>query len=221
MTDVDNRHDAADRPSASRTKRVIDICCSGALLLLTMPAQLVAGAVVALDDGRPTLYRQVRAGQGGRAFSVAKFRTMRVSDVPPSAMGQVDAGHPLVTRSGRILRRLKLDELPQLWSVLRGDMSLVGPRPTLPDQVERYDDYERRRLRVLPGITGWAQVNGNTLLTWPERILLDVWYVDNWSLRLDAVILARTAGVIVTGEIRNEQALAVAREHAERTRRGG
>lgn len=213
---------AEARPGPTRVvKRLFDVAGAGVLLALTLPVQALAAAAVVLLDGRPAFFRQERAGQDGRVFEVLKLRTMRRSEVPPDELGQVGNRHPLVTRSGRILRRLKVDELPQLMSVLRGDMSLVGPRPTLPEQVARYDEFERRRLAVPPGITGWAQVNGNTELTWAERILLDVWYVDHWTLRLDARILARTLAVVLGGERPDPAALDTARAHAERTRRRG
>lgn len=207
--------------AARAVKRSIDLVGAAVLLVLSLPFQAAAALAVVLDDGPPAYFRQPRAGRGGRRFEVLKLRTMRTNDVPPDELGQVGSGHPLVTRSGRILRRFKLDELPQLLSVLRGDMSLVGPRPTLPEQAERYDDFERRRLAVRPGITGWAQVHGNVQLSWTERILLDVWYVDHWSLRLDAVVLARTFAVVVGGERVDPEALETARAHAERSRRRG
>lgn len=202
-------------------KRGVDVLVAGAVLIVTLPVQVLAAIATFIEDGPPLFYRQRRAGLRGRCFDLLKLRTMRVHDTPAIDLGQVRQEHVLVTRTGRILRRLKIDELPQLLSVLRGDMSLVGPRPALPEQVELYDEYQRRRLLVRPGLTGWAQVNGNTELSWPERMLLDVWYIEHWSLWLDARILARTADVVLRGERANRLELAKASEHAERSRRRG
>ncbi|HEY0022678.1 MAG TPA: sugar transferase [Longimicrobium sp.] len=202
-------------------KRVLDVLVSGAALLAASPVLALAAAGILLEDGRPLLFVQPRAGRGGRVFHALKFRTMRVHQVPAHQMAQVRAGDPLVTRVGSVLRRLKVDELPQLVNVLRGDMSLVGPRPTLPEQVAGYDAFQRRRLEVTPGLTGWAQVNGNTELDWPERILLDVWYVDHRSLWLDLRILARTLAVVVGGERVRSGPLEQARLHAHGSGRGG
>lgn len=202
-------------------KRAFDVVVAGSLLALGAPVHVGAALLVLVDDGRPIFYRQRRAGVGGRSFELFKFRTMRAHTIPPSAQGQVDLDHPLVTRSGRFLRRFKIDELPQLLSVLRGDMSLVGPRPALVEQAADYDCDQRRRLAMRPGLTGWAQVNGNVTLDWAERMMLDVWYIDHWSLRLDLVILVKTLGVIFGGERPNPEALERAREHAHRPRRRG
>jgi lipopolysaccharide/colanic/teichoic acid biosynthesis glycosyltransferase len=139
------------------------------------------------------LYRQERVGRHGRSFEILKLRTMIVGAEHVGAGYAVDEGDRRITRVGRLLRATSLDELPELVNVLRGDMSLVGPRPTLRYQVERYSDFQRRRLEVPPGITGWAQVQGRAALPWPRRIELDVWYVDHRSFALDLRILARTA----------------------------
>lgn len=211
------RNGVARRRRESGVKRGLDVAVSVSALAVTLPVQAFGALATIVEDGRPILFRQTRAGLGGRRFEVLKLRTMRLHDTPPLALGQVGAGHALVTRTGKVLRRLKIDELPQLLSVVRGDMSLVGPRPALPEHADLYDDYQRRRLLVRPGLTGWAQVNGNTELTWPERILLDVWYVENWSLRLDLIILARTVGVVVRGERRDIGALRKAIDHAARS----
>jgi len=138
------------------------------------------------------LYRQLRVGRDGAEFELLKLRTMVVGAEHLGAGYAVDKGDPRITRVGRVLRRLSLDELPQLWNVVRGDMSVVGPRPTLRYQVERYTERQRRRLEVKPGITGWAQVNGRAALPWADRIELDVWYVEHRSPLLDLKILART-----------------------------
>ncbi len=138
------------------------------------------------------LYRQARVGKDGVEFELLKMRTMVVGAESQGAGFAVDRGDPRITRVGRILRRLSFDELPQLWNVLRGDMSVIGPRPTLRYQVEQYTPHQLRRLEVRPGITGWAQVHGRATLPWAERIELDVWYVDHRSPMLDLRILART-----------------------------
>lgn len=211
----------ATRP-ASMGKRIADVIASGAVLLATGPIHAIASASVLLDDGLPVFFRQERAGRDGRTFRVLKYRTMKVNEAPPSELGQVRTGHRLVTKVGGVLRRTKVDELPQLLNVLKGEMSLVGPRPALPTDIERYDDYQQRRLSVRPGLTGWAQVNGNIELSWDERILLDVWYVDHWSWWLDVTILARTAFVVARGERIDEARVEEAKAHAMRVGwRGG
>ena len=145
------------------------------------------------------LYRQTRVGRDGVDFQLLKLRTMVVGAETQGAGYAVDRGDPRITRVGRILRRASIDELPQLWNVLRGEMSIVGPRPTLRYQVERYDERQRRRLDVRPGLTGWAQVQGRASLPWAERIELDVWYVEHRSPLLDAKILLRTPLALLGG----------------------
>lgn len=183
------------------SKRTLDVACSaGALLVLALPFALLAAAVK-LGDGGPVFFRQERVGKGGRPFRVWKFRTMVVDAVSKGLGVTVAAGDERITRVGRVLRDLGLDELPQLVNVLVGEMSLVGPRPTLAYQVERYDAFQRRRLEVRPGITSLAVVRGRNALSWAERIELDVWYVDHASLGLDLRILFRTLWcVLVTRE---------------------
>jgi lipopolysaccharide/colanic/teichoic acid biosynthesis glycosyltransferase len=171
--------------------RAADVAVAGAALLVASPL-LAAAAVAVKLDGGPVLYRQMRVGKGGVDFELLKLRTMVVGAETMGAGFAVNEGDARITRAGRLLRRLSLDELPQLWNVVRGDMSIVGPRPTLRYQVERYDARQRRRLEVKPGITGWAQVNGRASLPWPERIELDVWYVEHRSALLDLKILALT-----------------------------
>ena len=185
-------------------KRALDVV--GAALALTVASPLLglAALAVRLEDGGPFLYRQRRVGLNGKEFELLKVRTMIVGAEHQGAGWAVDAGDPRITRTGRVLRRLSLDELPQLWNVVRGDMSLVGPRPTLAYQVERYTPRQRRRLDVRPGITGWAQVNGRATLPWEDRIELDLWYVDNRSLWLDLKILARTPLTLATGTYKGE-----------------
>jgi lipopolysaccharide/colanic/teichoic acid biosynthesis glycosyltransferase len=179
--------------------RALDVAASSLSLLLVSP--LLAGSAVAikLEDGGPILYRQRRVGKDGVEFELLKLRTMVVGAEKMGAGLAVNAGDPRITGVGRVLRRLSLDELPQLWNVLRGDMSLIGPRPTLAYQVERYTPRQRLRLDVKPGITGWAQVHGRAQLPWDERIELDVWYVEHRSFWLDLKILAKTPVALLGG----------------------
>jgi lipopolysaccharide/colanic/teichoic acid biosynthesis glycosyltransferase len=172
--------------------RAADIAIAGAALVVASPLLAAAALGVKLEDGGPVLYKQTRVGKGGVDFELFKLRTMVVGAETMGAGFAVNEGDSRITRAGRALRRLSLDELPQLWNVVRGDMSIVGPRPTLRYQVERYDARQRRRLEVRPGITGWAQVHGRASLPWPERIELDVWYVEHRSALLDLKILALT-----------------------------
>lgn len=178
-----------------RLKRITDLICAGAGLIVLTPLFLVIGLLIRLDSPGPVFFRQERAGRDGMPFSIFKFRTMHVA--PRPSRGFQSADDPRITRVGRWLRRLSLDELPQLINVVRGEMSLVGPRPALLYQIERYDARQRRRLDVRPGITGWAQVNGRNSLTWEEKIEYDVWYVDHCSLWLDLLILLKTAKVVL------------------------
>jgi lipopolysaccharide/colanic/teichoic acid biosynthesis glycosyltransferase len=172
---------------------------AGVGLALTSPLLAAAALAVKLEDGGPVLYRQRRVGLGGREFELLKLRTMVVGAERKGAGLAVNEGDERITRVGRVLRRLSLDELPQLLNILRGDMSLIGPRPTVPSQVERYTPHQRRRLEVKPGLTGWAQIHGRAALPWPERIELDVWYVDNRSPRVDLKILLRTPLALFSG----------------------
>jgi lipopolysaccharide/colanic/teichoic acid biosynthesis glycosyltransferase len=172
--------------------RALDAAAAAAGLVVAAPVLGLAALAVKLQDGGPVLFRQRRVGKDGVEFELLKLRTMVVDAETRGAGLAVDQGDPRITRPGRILRRLSLDELPQLWNVLRGDMSLIGPRPTLRYQVERYTERQRRRLEVKPGITGWAQIHGRARLPWDERIELDVWYVEHRSPRVDLEILART-----------------------------
>ena len=166
---------------------------------------LAAGALaVRLGDGGPVLYRQRRVGLRGEEFELLKLRTMVVGAEAQGAGWAVNRGDPRITRAGRLLRRLSVDELPQLWNVLRGDMSLVGPRPTLAYQVERYTERQRKRLEVKPGLTGWAQIHGRASLPWEERIELDVWYVENRSWLVDAKVLLRTPLALFRGTYKGE-----------------
>jgi lipopolysaccharide/colanic/teichoic acid biosynthesis glycosyltransferase len=180
-------------------RRVFDVAGASFLLLLTAPLLALAALAVKLEDLGPVLYRQLRVGKDGEDFELLKLRTMVVGAEKLGAGFAVDEGDPRITRAGRILRRLSLDELPQLWNIVRGDMSLIGPRPTLRYQVDRYTPRQRRRLEVKPGITGWAQVNGRAALPWDDRIELDVWYVEHRSPSLDLKILARTPFALFRG----------------------
>jgi lipopolysaccharide/colanic/teichoic acid biosynthesis glycosyltransferase len=172
--------------------RALDVAGAAVGLAISSPFLGAAALAIKLDDGGPVLYRQRRVGRDGQEFELLKLRTMVVGAERQGAGWAVNRGDPRITRAGRLLRRLSLDELPQLWNVVRGEMSLIGPRPTLAYQVEQYTPRQRRRLEVRPGITGWAQVQGRASLPWEERIELDVWYVEHRSPWLDAKILART-----------------------------
>jgi exopolysaccharide biosynthesis polyprenyl glycosylphosphotransferase len=174
----------------------------GAVATLAALSPLLAGIAVAikLDSRGPALYRQERVGQHGRRFMFYKFRSMVVDAERQGLRWEVSHDDPRITRVGRWLRRYSLDELPQLLNVLRGQMSFVGPRPTLAYQVERYTARQRRRLEVKPGLTGWAQVHGRNAIDWDERIELDVWYIDHWSLALDLRIMLRTPAILLASE---------------------
>ena len=179
--------------------RAFDILIASVLLVLGSPVLLAAVVAIRLETRGPAFYRQRRVGLNGTTFELWKLRTMVPGAETMGAGIYVIEGDARITRIGRLLRRFSLDELPNLVNVLRGDMAIVGPRPTVQEQVDRYTDRQLRRLEVKPGITGWAQVNGRTSLPWPERIELDVWYVEHRSLRLDLRILLRTARLLATG----------------------
>jgi lipopolysaccharide/colanic/teichoic acid biosynthesis glycosyltransferase len=170
-------------------KRLVDVCGAMAGLVLFAPLIAAVSTAVRLRLGRPVLFRQPRAGQGGQPFLLRKFRTMVDARDRAGAL-LPDSGR--LTKLGRLLRETSLDELPQLWNVLKGEMSLVGPRPLYADYVARYTPEQRRRLEVKPGLTGWAQIHGRNGITWEQKFELDAWYVENRSLRLDFRILAAT-----------------------------
>ena len=172
--------------------------------MLASPVLGIAALAVKLEDGGPVLYRQRRVGKNGAEFELLKLRTMVVGAEGQGAGFAVDRGDPRITRAGRILRRLSVDELPQFWNVLRGEMSLIGPRPTLRYQVEAYTDRQRRRLEVKPGLTGWAQIHGRASVPWDDRIELDVWYVENRSSWVDLKIIARTPKALFSGTYKGE-----------------
>jgi len=179
-------------PARRRTelvfKRLLDLSVSALLLTLLLPLLLVVSLLVLVRMGTPVFFRQRRPGRDGKPFTLFKLRTMKNGDSPDESR---------VTALGNFIRSCSLDELPQLWNVLRGDMSLVGPRPLLMQYLPRYSREQARRHEMKPGITGWAQVNGRNFLNWQERFTLDVWYVDHWSFGLDLRILLRTVGKVL------------------------
>ena len=179
--------------------RLADVAVAGFGLVVTAPVLAVAAAAVKLADGGPVLYRQERVGKDGVPFELLKLRTMVVGAESIGAGPAVNEGDSRITGPGELLRKLSIDELPQLWNVIRGEMSVIGPRPTLVYQVERYTPRQRRRLEVKPGLTGWAQIHGRARLPWDERIELDVWYVEHRSPLVDLKILARTPLALFSG----------------------
>ena len=179
--------------------RWLDVVLAGFGLVVSSPVLLVAAIAIKLDSRGPVFYRQQRVGLDGAMFEMWKLRTMTHGAPLGGIWDPLTKDDPRVTRAGALLRRTSLDELPNLFNVVRGEMAIVGPRPTISEQVEEYTPEQRRRLEVKPGLTGWAQVNGRASLPWEERIDLDVWYVDNRSPRLDLRILGRTVALLVTG----------------------
>ena len=180
-------------------RRAIDVTVSAAGTAVTAPVVAALAAAIRLESPGSAIYRQTRVGLDGELFSIYKLRTM-VSGAEFIGAGlSINQGDDRITRIGSFLRRYSLDVLPNLWNVLRGQMSLVGPRPTVQVQVEQYTEHERGRLRVKPGITGWAQINGRASLPWPERIELDLWYVEHRTVKLDLEIMARTVRMVLAG----------------------
>ena len=178
-------------------KRAVDVAVSSVGLVLLSPLFLIVGLLIQLSIGRPIFFLQQRPGKHARPFMLVKFRTMRdQTDVAGNRLSDADR----LTALGRLLRSMSIDELPQLWNVLKGDISLVGPRPLLMQYLERYTPEQMRRHEVFPGITGWAQINGRNALTWSEKFRLDVWYVDHWSLLFDFRILCKTAWQVLRGK---------------------
>ena len=184
--------------------RTLDVVGASVGLALAAPVLALAAAAVKLEDGGPVLYRQRRVGLDGEEFELLKLRTMVVGAERHGAGFAVDRGDARITRVGRVLRRLSFDELPQLVNVLRGDMSVIGPRPTLAYQVEQYTPRQRRRLDVKPGLTGWAQIHGRAAVPWDERIELAVWYVEHRSPAVDLKILLRTPAALVRGTYKGQ-----------------
>ncbi|MFZ0383010.1 MAG: sugar transferase [Solirubrobacteraceae bacterium] len=181
-------------------QRALDVAIAGPLSVLSAPVVAALAVAIRLESPGHPLYTQTRVGKDGELFEIYKLRTMVKGAEFTGAGLAIQEGDDRITRLGTFMRRYSLDELPNLWNVLRGEMSIVGPRPTLPVQVEQYTERERGRLAVKPGISGWAQVNGRAALPWPERIELDLWYVEHRSLRLDLLILARTVRMVLGGE---------------------
>jgi len=173
-------------------KRLFDVASAAAGLVVTSPLLAAAALAVKLEDRGPVLYRQTRVGKDGVDFELLKLRTMIVDAEKQGAGYAIDKGDSRITKVGRVLRRISVDELPQLWNVVRGDMAVIGPRPTLRYQVERYDERQLHRLDVKPGITGWAQIHGRASLRWADRIELDLWYVRHHDWKTDLLILLRT-----------------------------
>ncbi len=186
--------------SGAKLKRLSDLVVGGLAALAAAPVIAICAVIVRLDSKGPVFYRQLRAGYKGNEFEIVKLRTMVVGAETMGAGMAVDEGDSRITRVGGFLRRWSLDELPNIINVLRGEMSLVGPRPTLPEQVADYDDRQRGRLDAHPGITGWAQVQGRAALPWSERIELDLWYIENWSFALDLKIIVATVRMVLTGQ---------------------
>jgi len=180
-------------------RRAIDIAISLVALALSSPLLALAAIAIRLESPGPIIYRQRRIGRNGKPFDLLKLRTMVVGAESIGAGLKVNAGDPRITRVGAFLRRTSLDELPNLINVLRGEMSLIGPRPTIPEQVARYSKRQLRRLEIRPGITGWAQVNGRASLPWAERIELDIHYIEHRSIALDLKIIWRTIFLVLGG----------------------
>jgi lipopolysaccharide/colanic/teichoic acid biosynthesis glycosyltransferase len=183
----------------SRRKRLLDVVLASAAMIPAAPLMALAAVAIRLESPGHPIYRQRRVGLRGHQFDVIKLRTMVTGAEQIGAGLAVDEGDSRITRVGALLRRTSLDELPNLLNILRGEMSIVGPRPTLKVQVDQYTDRQRRRLEARPGLTGWAQVNGRASLPWPERIELDIWYLEHASLRLDLRIIALSARMAITG----------------------
>ena len=181
-------------------KRAIDLVLGGAGALLTAPLVALAALAIRLESPGHPIYRQRRVGRDGRPFEIYKLRTMVRGAEFTGAGLAIQEADDRITRVGSFLRRTSLDELPNLWNVVRGEMAIVGPRPTVQVQVDQYTERQRGRLKVKPGITGWAQVNGRASLPWSERIELDLWYVEHCSVWLDLRILALTVRMVVRGE---------------------
>jgi lipopolysaccharide/colanic/teichoic acid biosynthesis glycosyltransferase len=188
------------RAVAALVRRALDLVIAGTVSALTAPVVALLALAVRLESPGHPIYTQTRVGRDGALFEIYKLRTMVHGAEFTGAGLAIQEGDDRITRLGRFLRRYSLDELPNLWNVLRGEMSIIGPRPTLQVQVDQYTERERGRLAVKPGITGWAQVNGRASLPWSERIELDLWYVEHRTLKLDLEILMRTVRMVVTGQ---------------------
>ena len=191
---------ARSMPARDAAKRALDLLIAGVGSLVSAPAVALLALAIRLESPGHPVYRQARAGKDGNEFSIYKLRTMVRGAEFTGAGLAIQEGDDRITRVGSFLRRYSLDELPNLWNVLRGEMSIVGPRPTLPVQVQQYDERQRGRLAVKPGMTGWAQVHGRAALPWPERIELDLYYVKHRTLMLDLKIIARTVRMVLGGQ---------------------
>ncbi len=181
-------------------KYLFDKVVSLIALVILLPLFLVVAVLIKIDSKGPVFFMQERVGKNGKIFKTFKFRTMIAGADEKTKGVYIDKENPYVTKMGKFLRRSGIDELPQVINVLKGDMSFVGPRPTLEYQIKKYNDFQKKRLLMKPGITGWALINGRNMLTWPERIKLDVWYVEHWSFWLDIKILFKTIWVVARGE---------------------
>ena len=177
-------------------KRIFDTLVSGIALIVLLPIFVIIGIFIKIDSRGPVFFVQKRAGKDGKIFKAYKLRTMVDNAVEMGLGYEIAKDDSRITRVGKYLR-WGIDELPQLINVFKGEMSMVGPRPTLPHQIEKYSEREKRRLEIKPGLTGWALVNGRNKLSWPERIKLDIWYIDHWSLWLDLKILLKTVWVVI------------------------
>lgn len=193
-------------------KRNLDLFISTFCIIVLLPLIVIIALLILLESGRPVFFIQKRVGKNKNLFNMYKFRSMRVNNIDPFQLGPIKHSHQLVTKVGYFIRRTKLDELPQLLNVIRCEMSLVGPRPCLPERLDQMNHDECRRFDALPGITGWAEVNGNLELDWNEQLLLDLWYINNQSTQLDLKILIKTFFVLILGSIRNEKALNLAKK---------
>lgn len=192
-------------------KQTFDVIGAAICLILLCLVGSILAILIYWETPGPIFFIQTRAGKDEKPFRMYKFRSMAVNNIAPMELGPVKHKHNLVTRTGYIMRRTKLDEIPQFLNVLRGEMSFVGPRPCLIEKIDALTPNEKRRFSVLPGMTGWAEVNGNVELSWEEQLMLDVWYIDHRSLWLDLQILFKTLGVVVFGSERNEKAIEAAK----------
>lgn len=197
-------------------KRVFDLFFSAFALVLFSPFALLIACAIKLESRGPVVFRQMRAGLNGHPFEIYKFRTMRLHDDAPEVLGPIKHNHHLVTRTGYFLRRFKLDEFPQFLNVLKGEMSVVGPRPCLISTFECLPVEEKLRFSVKPGVTGWAEVNGNVELRLHEQVMLDIWYVYHQSMMLDMRIIIKTMTTIFVGSVRNEKNLILAEKYLSR-----
>jgi sugar transferase EpsL len=191
------------------SKRILDIFLTVLAILILSPLFLIVAILVAINFGTPIIFRQQRPGYKGKPFWVYKFRSMTNAH---DAQDNLLPDRQRITRLGKFLRSYSLDELPELFNILRGEMSLVGPRPLLMQYLERYSPEQARRHDVLPGMTGWAQINGRNVLTWKDKFILDVWYVDHWSFGLDIKIILLTIGKVLRREGINQPGQATAEE---------